>query len=244
MSQTIYITDNEGVTWQLGVSSGETTSSAAIGTGSQVVTPVSMTPGGFYIAPGASLLIDYGTARFEAVTVTAATLTTFTATFAVNHSVTPVTIITGGSLTVTPQNIVPTTITALPPIGGFPKIIWPDGGGNVLRFSWPNKDISYYIHKAERTDDYSTYGIHVSVTQRIDHFLEFKVPIILLGQNDAATWSTFLDYAATGGAFDYYPDSSITTWTVYHIDGTEVKMEYNAPGIYSIRGLRFRQVIT
>jgi hypothetical protein len=94
--------DNVGTMWQVGVVSGKTSSAAAIPPGSQTVTPASMAPGGFKIGEGSTLLIDYATARFEAVTVVQpVTATTFTAVFLVNHSVTPVSIIVGGFISTT-----------------------------------------------------------------------------------------------------------------------------------------------
>ena len=267
----LYVVDTSGKTWQLGVLSGVTTSAASIAAGTQTVTPASMNPGGFTIARGTNVYVDYGLATYEMAPVLSVSGGTFTAFFGMAHAAAPVSLIVGGALTTTavaPATAFPITIvdnngvawtvavTTLGQIGltvqafsaaaasaGFPKIVWPSGGGNTLFFRLPNKDLTYYVHKSERADDYSTFGIHVAVTQRVDHFLEFRQPVITR-DNDAVAWALFLDYAATGGSFDYYPDSSGTLFTTYHIIDMEMKMEYNAPGLYSIKGLRFRQVVT
>jgi hypothetical protein len=60
---------------------------------------------------------------------------------------------------------------------------------------------------------------------------------------DAAAWQAFLDWSATGGHFDYYPDASQGAYTTCHRVSKGNKIAYHAPGLYEISGLRFRQVI-
>jgi hypothetical protein len=122
------------------------------------------------------------------------------------------------------------------------KIVYPSGGGTTLLFARPPRNVPYYEGEPVRHDDYSSYGDHVSFAERIDHFLSFDMPLINDG-TDAANWRAFLDWAAEGANFDYYPDYTSGTYTTYHALGGRKKLEPKAPGLWKLTGLEFRQVI-
>ncbi len=87
---------NDGIQFNE-VADGLTTSATAIASGTQIVTPASMSPNGMRIAVGTVLNIDGGTEVVESVIVSAVTGTTFTATFANAHNTVPVQIRVKGS---------------------------------------------------------------------------------------------------------------------------------------------------
>jgi hypothetical protein len=125
----------------------------------------------------------------------------------------------------------------------WPKIVYPSGGGTTLTFIYPPRNIPAYSSKAIRDDDYSSYGDHQAVWERTDHFLDFDMPAIKSG-TDTTAWQSFLDWAAQGGYFDYYPDASQGTYTTYHLVSTDAKIAYHAAGINELRGLQFRAEIS
>jgi hypothetical protein len=126
------------------------------------------------------------------------------------------------------------------------KIVYPSAsvqaGGTVLNFVYSGCNVSAYIPEEVREDDYSDYGDHQSVLERIDLFLEFDVPWIRAGQ-DLTNWTNFLNWAAQGGNFDFYPDKDSSICTVYHLVSKGNKIVYRSAGFYKLGTLRLRQVI-
>ena len=126
----------------------------------------------------------------------------------------------------------------------FPKIVYTPSGGaeQTLSFVFPPRELPGYQKTAVRHDNVSTAGVRESVLERTDEFLEFAMEFIRAG-TDLANWQAFLDFALTGAAFAYYPDASQTSFTNYLLEDTEVKLEYKAPGVYSVN-LKLRKQMT
>ena len=123
-----------------------------------------------------------------------------------------------------------------------PKIVYTPAGGTeqTLNFVFPPRKVPGYQRAAVRHDNVSTAGIRESILERIDRFLEFSMDWIKTG-TDLANWQAFLDHALTGASFAYYPDASQTSFKNYTLEDTEAKIEYKAPGVYSL-SLKFREV--
>jgi hypothetical protein len=124
-----------------------------------------------------------------------------------------------------------------------PKIVYTPTGGTeqTLDFSAPPRQQPGYSKTAVRHDNISTAGIRESVLERIDTFLEFTVDYIRPG-TDLTSWSGFLDYALTGGPFDYYPDALQSGSTSCLLENTDAQIQYKAAGIYSL-ALKLRAVV-
>lgn len=124
----------------------------------------------------------------------------------------------------------------------FPKIVYTPAGGTeqTLNFVFPPRKVPGYERAAVRHDNISTAGIRESVLEWIDRFFEFSMDWIKAG-TDLANWQAFLDDALTGASFAYYPEASQTSFTNYTLEDMEAKIEYKAPGVYSL-SLRFREV--
>ena len=100
-----------------------------------------------------------------------------------------------------------------------PQIIYTPAGGTqqTLSFTSPPQQQPAYEKSAVRHDNVSTAGIRESVLERIDQFMEISLDWIRAG-TDLANWTAFLDFALTGAAFAYYPDSSVNFYTNYVLD--------------------------
>ena len=125
----------------------------------------------------------------------------------------------------------------------LPKVVWPHSGSNILQFIYPPRQLSPYSRDAKRNTEYATFGYDQTTYQRVDKFIEFDMPYIAAG-SDLLAWQCFLAYAASGGHFDYYPDGSQPYFFICHEIENKVKIEYESPGIYSYRPVRWRQVIS
>lgn len=124
-----------------------------------------------------------------------------------------------------------------------PKIVYTPAGGTeqTLSFVFPPRQQPAYQKAAVRHDNVSTAGIRESVLERVDEFLEFSLEWIQAGA-DLANWQAFLDYALTGAPFAYYPDASQAGFINYVLEDNETKIEYKAPGMYSLTLKLRRQV--
>jgi len=124
----------------------------------------------------------------------------------------------------------------------FPKIVYtPAGGGETtLQFGAPARFVAGYSRQAVRHDNVSTAGIRESVLERIDDILEITVEWVRT--SELSGWQTFLNHALTGAAFAYYPDASLSGYTNYLLEDTEMKLEYKSVGSYSVR-LKMRKQI-
>ncbi len=125
-----------------------------------------------------------------------------------------------------------------------PKIVYtPSTGSDItLEFSFPPRQSPAYHKVATRHDNISTTGIRECVLERVDDFLDLTVEWIPAG-DELDNWRTFLDYALAGGPFAYYPDASQSSFTNYVLEDTEARLEYRAPGMYSL-ALKLRTLVT
>ncbi len=126
----------------------------------------------------------------------------------------------------------------------FPKIVYTPAGGPELTvsFTFPPRQLPAYHKVAARHDNLSTTGIRESLLERAEEFLDLSVDWIQAG-SDLDNWRNFLDYALTGAPFAYYPDASDSSFTNYVLEDTEARLEYRAPGRYSL-ALKFRVSLT
>jgi hypothetical protein len=123
-----------------------------------------------------------------------------------------------------------------------PQIVYNAGGGLVtMRFNYPPRSIPAYECVATRYDNLASSGVRESILVRVDNFLELSMETVLSGA-DVAAWNQFMQYALTGGQFAYYPDSSLSAFTDYWLEGTNWKAGYKAAGIYTFK-MKFRQVV-
>lgn len=123
------------------------------------------------------------------------------------------------------------------------KIVYTPAGGTeqTLNFVSPPARQPALWNGAVRHDNVSTSGVRESVLERVDRFLEINLEWIRSG-TDLANWQAFLGYALTGGVFSYYPDASIESFINSLLEDTETRIEFKAPGVYSLT-LKFRQVV-
>jgi hypothetical protein len=125
----------------------------------------------------------------------------------------------------------------------LPKIVYPAGGGTTLQFQANAQKITGYDGDPIRYDELSNYGIHWSVLSRVDHFISFEMQWIELG-TDQQAWEDFLDWAAAGKDFDFYPQSGSSLHTVVHTMGGRRTLVYKSPGYYTLATFVMREVIT
>ncbi len=124
-----------------------------------------------------------------------------------------------------------------------PKIVYIPTGGveQTLTFSAPARSLPAYSRAAIRHDNISTAGIRESVLERVDDIVELAVEWVK--STDVSLWQTFLDHALTGGVFAYYPDAAQSSFTNYLLEDTEARLEWKAPGRYTIRMKMRKQVL-
>lgn len=124
-----------------------------------------------------------------------------------------------------------------------PQIIYDPGTGPVtLAFTYAPRNVAAYNAVATRHDNIASSGVRESILERVDNFLEFEMQWVLSGA-DVEAWNQFAQYALGGGQFAYYPDSSLSAFANYWLEGTTFNAAYKSPGIYSFK-LRFREVVT
>lgn len=124
-----------------------------------------------------------------------------------------------------------------------PKIVYTpsDGFEVTLDFSVPPRQVPAYHKVAARHDNLSTTGIRESVLERVEEFLDLTVEWIPAGA-DLDHWRNFLDHALTGAPFAYYADASQSSFSNYVLEDTEARLDYRAPGLYSL-ALKFRKTV-
>jgi hypothetical protein len=128
------------------------------------------------------------------------------------------------------------------------KIVYPSvsvqEGGTTLTFVYPARNQDPYIPDEQRDDDFSSYGDHEAVLERIDQFIEFDMPFIAVG-DDTTNWQNFLKWAAQGGDFDFYPDLDVDTYVTCHLMSKGNRVAYKNAGMNKLnQRIRFRQVIS
>ncbi len=136
------------------------------------------------------------------------------------------------------QIAIGTGFDAIPTLSGVqPPTSW----GNELIFTYPGRQFPYFNPVWKGHDDFSTAGWQQSITWYIDSLTDFEVPYIQAG-TDAWAWKQFLIAALKRVPFDFYPDSTLGTFsTLINID-TNPKMAYKYPGLYSLK-LKCREII-
>lgn len=102
-----------------------------------------------------------------------------------------------------------------------PKIVYNPGSGSItLNPTWPpTKGNPVDNLAATRHDSITSDGHMQSVVERIDSINSLSwttVPV-----DDLAAWTSFMQYALTGGQFDYYPDSTSGTHSAYQLIDTD-----------------------
>jgi hypothetical protein len=125
-----------------------------------------------------------------------------------------------------------------------PKIVYTPAGGSeqTLSFALPPRDVPAYQKVAVRHDNVSAVGIRESVLERTDEFMEFSMDFIKSG-TELANWQAFLDHALTGAAFAFYPDASLSTFTNYLLEDSDVTVARKAPGVYSLTMKMRKQIL-
>jgi hypothetical protein len=125
-----------------------------------------------------------------------------------------------------------------------PKIVYTPAGGSeqTLNFALPPRDVPAYQKVAVRHDNVSAVGIRESVLERTDEFMEFSMDFIKSG-TELANWQAFLDHALTGAAFAFYPDASLSTFTNYLLEDSDVTVARKAPGVYSLTMKMRKQIL-
>jgi len=125
----------------------------------------------------------------------------------------------------------------------YPKIVYTSvGGTTTLNFTYPPRRVPAYVYEATRHDNVSSAGVRESLVERLDQFTTLEMDWVLSGA-DVTAWSSFMQYAMTGGPFSYYPDSSQAAFTNYWLEDTNWNAAYKAPGKYTFK-TKLRQVVT
>lgn len=126
-----------------------------------------------------------------------------------------------------------------------PKIIYYPGTPSdpvTLNFSFPpvQKPGAAHQRSATRHDTVSSDGSAVqSITERIELFRTLQMDTV--PNEDLPAWEAFIDYALTGGQFDYYPDASDDlTYDIYTLADTDWNPAYAMRG-YSKFKLKLRK---
>jgi hypothetical protein len=129
----------------------------------------------------------------------------------------------------------------------YPKIMYDAGAGPVtLLFSYPpvEKPGPHDGHgddrQAQRMESITLSGRKQIFYIRTDKFRNLHMKFV--PNEDLVDWSAFMDYALTGGQFDYYPDADVGTFTTYTLEDMEWKPERAFFGFVSF-DLTMRQFV-
>ena len=117
----------------------------------------------------------------------------------------------------------------------LPKIVYPSGGGGTLLPALPPRRFSAYNRKAIRHDSLSSSGKRQSVLERVDDLISLE--FILVSQEEVDLWSTFMDSALKGNAFDYYANfiDFPATFITYHLTDTNWDAKFRLKGNFRFR---------
>jgi hypothetical protein len=130
--------------------------------------------------------------------------------------------------------------------GGHPYQTVPPTAGNpwvALNFVKPPKNVAAYDGDPVAYHGRSNYGTHWSTISRVDHFTSFDMPFVV-GGADAQAWQQFLDYAATGNAFWFVPNSVAAPQAPFFYDKGRKKLAWRSLGMYKLDTYEMTQVIT
>ena len=123
-------------------------------------------------------------------------------------------------------------------MAAIPKINYtPTGGGaTTLLFTYPPiqkpntlEDGSGDERKREGVDSITQSGLKQSITFRIDTFRTLNLENVPMA--DLPNWRAFMDYALTGGQFDYYPDQTLGTFSTWTMEELDWPPKYNFYGM-------------
>jgi len=134
-----------------------------------------------------------------------------------------------------------TTGAAPPSSNTAAGLTWTDQGSaatQTLYFQYPPTHVPAYTYEATRHDNVASSGVRESLLERIDSFLEFQMEWIINGA-DLSAWNSFMEYALSGGAFDFYPDQTLSSFTRMLLEDAKWSAAYKSPGFFSFSA-RFR----
>lgn len=119
----------------------------------------------------------------------------------------------------------------------IPKIIYNPGSGNItLTFTFPpvqkgtmersteGNAISSNSGNQSRSDSVTLSGLVQSLWFRTDWFKTIQMDFVPF--TDAPKWKAFIDYAMTGGQFDYYPDAATGVFQTMQMEETDWNPEF------------------
>jgi hypothetical protein len=131
----------------------------------------------------------------------------------------------------------------------YPQIIYTPVGGaaTTLLFTYPpiqkpqvTEDGSGDERKREGADSITQSGLKQSITFRIDTFRTVNMENVPM--TDLANWRAFMDYALTGGQFDYYPDQTLAAFDTWTLEELDWPPKYNFFG-YSKFSFKMRKLV-
>lgn len=129
--------------------------------------------------------------------------------------------------------------------GARGKIVYPSaivvGGGASFVFNYPHEFPGFRLQRYGK-DTLSGAGVQQSMTQFIDVQFDFGVPFIPPAM--VTVWFNFLMSALQRTPFDLYPDSTKTGYLTCLLMQDEVGADHQGPGLYEIRTLKLRVLIT
>jgi len=120
--------------------------------------------------------------------------------------------------------------------GAAPPTTW---ASTTLTFRYPPRFKPSYAKSAVRHDNVASSGVKEVVYERTDNFIEFDMEWILAA--DRAGWQSFLDFALEGGAFDYYPDASLSAFDAYVFENMDARLAWKAPSVDTLTGVKMRK---
>jgi hypothetical protein len=124
----------------------------------------------------------------------------------------------------------------------IPKISYNPGTGAVtLPFTYPPMGKSGTNDlEVQRNDSFSVSGVKQSVYTRTDEFIPLSMDFVPLA--DLPAWESFVQFAISGGQFNYYPDATLSSFTTCTLEDKTWQPKRSFYGISKFT-LRFRKVI-
>jgi hypothetical protein len=112
-----------------------------------------------------------------------------------------------------------------------PRIVYDPGTGAVtLDFTYPDtqKPMTDPL-EALRHDSITSSGIRQTITERVDTLKDLNLENIPWG--DLPVLGAFMQYAVTGGSFQYYPDVTATAFQTWELVDTKFDPKLNTRGL-------------
>jgi hypothetical protein len=82
---------------------------------------------------------------------------------------------------------------------------------------------------AVRHDSYTSSGLRQSALERVDIIRHLQMDYVPWA--DLPAWEPFIDYAVTGGDFQYYPDATLTAFQTFELLDDGFTPSYNVRGL-------------